>query len=70
VTRANPWAISAEQAAAREDAIFDQFQAEIKSADRRFSTEQRKAAYLDKQYGNRAVKAAIMAALMRRSAPR
>ncbi len=65
----NPWG-PPERAAAREDAIFDQFQAEVKRADKRFPTEYRKALYLEKQFGNRGVRAAIMASLMRRSAAR
>lgn len=66
----NPWACTPEQAAAREDAIYEQFLAEIKRADQRFADPRQKDLYLDKQYGSPPVKAAIMASLMRRSAAR
>lgn len=61
----NPWG-PPERAAAREEAIYDQFEAEIESATRRFPTRERKEAYLYQQFGNPAVKAALEAALMRR----
>lgn len=63
----NPWALSEAQAIAREDAIYDQFLAAVKAADR-FANQEMAEAWLKYQFRNTAVREAIMASLLRRSA--
>jgi hypothetical protein len=64
--RRNPWALSKAEARAREDAILNDFLAAMVEADRRFVDPEQAWAWLSWQFD--AVRAEIMASLMRRSA--
>lgn len=63
----NPWG-PPERAAAREDAIYEQYLAEVKIVDQRFATQRYGDLYLQDQYGHPAVVAAIKAVAARKIA--
>lgn len=66
----NPWALTPEQATARDEAIYQQFLAAKQHAETVYVDERRVARFLEKQFGNVAVRYALLRAINRRMAQR
>lgn len=64
----NPWALSDTAAAARDSAILDQFLAAKRQAETVMLDDRRVARALDRQFGNVAVREALLRAVNRRMA--
>ncbi len=65
----NPWALTDEQARERDETIYRQFFAALPEADR-IANPRRRIAFLERQFGHPAVRAAIMRAVVRKQGAR
>lgn len=65
----NPWALTDEQARARDDAILTQYLAAVERADK-FGNEAQGTEWLKRQFGHPEVRSAMMRAVVRRQASR
>lgn len=66
--RANPWALTPEQAAARDDAILDQYTAALTRSRKLYLTEAQARGWLARQFASDEVRRAVARAVERRMA--